>query len=237
MEKTISYADTPAGKAQAQRIITCRLKMGCSNAKTFFDKYSNGNFSYPQYQKYESGERLLSKKAAILYASIFGVDWEWLKDGDSNRQNLSDNDKLKMISSKTDNVKINILDVKACCGSGIDNFAEKSIGCWQMPLIEFKKISFADPHNIYMIQATGDSMQPTIADGDWALVDLGQNFMSSDGIYLIRLANGLAIKRLQAGLNNITIRSDNTQYGDITAEAGELTVIGKIIYILNAKKV
>lgn len=136
-----------------------------------------------------------------------------------------------------DCVKINILDIKACCGSGIENLTEQVTGCWQMPLIEFKKISFADPHNVYMLQASGDSMQPTIADGDWALVDLGQNFMSSDGIYLIRLANGLAIKRLQARLNNIMVKSDNTKYDDITAEAGELTVVGKIIYILNAKKV
>lgn len=82
MDKTSNFSNTPAGKAQAKRLVDRRLALGCNNAKDFYDKYNKGMFSYPQYQKYESGERLLSKKAAILYSSIFNVDWEWLKDGD-----------------------------------------------------------------------------------------------------------------------------------------------------------
>jgi len=81
MEK-INNSNTPEGKAQAKRLVDCRLKLGCTSAKDFYEKYSNGLFSYQQYQKYESGERLLGSKAAMLYSSIFNVDWEWLKNGD-----------------------------------------------------------------------------------------------------------------------------------------------------------
>lgn len=83
MDKMPNYANTPEGRAQAKRLTECRIKLGCGNAKIFFEQYSQGRFSYTQYQKYESGERLLSPKAAILYASIFNVDWEWLQKGDS----------------------------------------------------------------------------------------------------------------------------------------------------------
>lgn len=76
-----SYANTTKGKAQAKRMNECRLALGCSTAKDFFSKYSNGLFSYPQYQKYESGERLLCRKASILFAQIFNVNWEWLQKG------------------------------------------------------------------------------------------------------------------------------------------------------------
>lgn len=79
MEKTINFANTVEGKAQSKKLVDCRLKLGCATAKDFYDKFNNGIFSYSQYQKYESGERLLSKKAAMLYANIFNVDWEWLK--------------------------------------------------------------------------------------------------------------------------------------------------------------
>lgn len=89
MDKIINFSNTAEGKAQSKRLVDCRFKLGCPNAKVFFEKYSQGRFSYPQYQKYESGERLLSKKAAMLYAEIFDVDWEWLKDGDKIIQNLS----------------------------------------------------------------------------------------------------------------------------------------------------
>ena len=83
MDKIINFSNTAEGKAQSKRLVDCRFKLGCPNAKVFFEKYSQGRFSYPQYQKYESGERLLSKKAAILYAGIFDVDWEWLKENHS----------------------------------------------------------------------------------------------------------------------------------------------------------
>ena len=52
----MSFANTPEGKAQAKRLTECRLALGCKSAKDFFNRYSNGLFSYPQYQKYESGE-------------------------------------------------------------------------------------------------------------------------------------------------------------------------------------
>lgn len=78
---SISYANTPEGKAQSKRLIECRLELGYNSAKEFYDNESKGRFSYPQYQKYESGERLLSRKAAILYAQIFKKDWEWLQYG------------------------------------------------------------------------------------------------------------------------------------------------------------
>lgn len=185
--------------------------------------------------RYENGYPIPYDKIEKI-AAVLDVDKNLLLP-DSFQNEIPDISQLKNTLFRPGNVKINILDVKACCGTGIENLTEQVTGCWQMPLVEFKKISFADPRNVYMIQASGDSMLPTIADGDWALVDLAQNFMSSDGIYLIKLANGLAIKRLQAGLKNLTVKSDNPQYGDITAESGELTVVGKIIYILNAKKV
>ena len=77
----MSFANTPEGKAQPKRLTECRLALGCKSAKDFFNRYSNGLFSYPQYQKYESGERLLARGAAILYAKIFNVDYEWLQNG------------------------------------------------------------------------------------------------------------------------------------------------------------
>jgi phage repressor protein C with HTH and peptisase S24 domain len=88
-----------------------------------------------------------------------------------------------------------------------------------------------------MLRVQGDSMQPTINDGDWVWVDISNNFISSDGMYLIRMATGLAVKRLQSGLSNIVIKSDNPTYYDITADIGEINIIGKVVYILNGRRV
>lgn len=119
-----SFANTPQGKSQAKRLVECRIALGCSSAKDFYLQYGknkgmDGNdlFSYPQYQKYESGERLLGRKASIQFAQIFKKDWEWLQNGDELK--TKDNDfilteeekeiikalrKAKEVTSKTSDV-------------------------------------------------------------------------------------------------------------------------------------
>lgn len=138
---------------------------------------------------------------------------------------------------KKDEVIIEMIDATACCGDGIDNLPEKVCGHWHLPVAEFKTITSVAPGNIKMLCIQGDSMQPTINEGDWVWVDISNNFISSDGMYLIKMHTGLAVKRLQSGLNNITIKSDNTSYSDITADVGEVQIVGKVVYILNGRRV
>ena len=81
-------------------------------------------------------------------------------------------------------------------------------------------------------------MAQTINDGDWCLVDTSLNSATSDGIYLIRMSTGLAIKRLQGSLTDeIVVKSDNPIYDPINAKISDLRIIGRVIYILNARKV
>lgn len=135
-------------------------------------------------------------------------------------------------------VNIDMLDVTACCGDGVDNANEKVVGKWIMPEMEFRTITFAKPNEIKMIRVSGDSMQPTLKGGDWVLVDVTRNTPDSDGMFLIRTSGGLAVKRLQAGLTDeIIVKSDNPAYDNLTAKVGEIKIIGKVIYTLKAERV
>jgi SOS-response transcriptional repressor LexA len=138
---------------------------------------------------------------------------------------------------KKDEVTIEMIDATACCGDGIDNLPEKTCGYWRLPIAEFKSITSSSPENLRMLRVQGDSMKPTIDDGDWVWVDTSNNYIGSDGMYLIRMATGLAVKRLQSGLSNVVIKSDNPTYSDITADVGEVKIIGKVVYILNGRRV
>lgn len=137
------------------------------------------------------------------------------------------------------NISIDILDATACCGMGVENFMENVIGQWNMPLLEYRTISTtSNPDNVKMLRVKGDSMAPTIKDGDWVLVDTSFRAPDSDGIYLLKISTGLAIKRLQGSVgNNITIISDNPKYPPVTASSGEILICGKIIYTLSAEKI
>ncbi len=135
-------------------------------------------------------------------------------------------------------VNIEIINVTACCGNGIENFAENVVGFWQIPKEEYRVITNIDPEKIKMLRVYGDSMQPTLCDGDWVLVDISRNFFDSDGLFLIRISTGLAVKRIQGTLgNDIVIGSDNPLYKPITSPKADVTIIGKVIYTLKAEKV
>lgn len=137
-----------------------------------------------------------------------------------------------------DTVEIAMLDVSACCGSGAENFSENVVGVWQMPLADLKNITAAAPEHIKIVRAVGDSMQPTINDGDFVFVDTSSQSMTSDGIYVISSAAGLAVKRLQNGFTgDIIVRSDNKAYDPLSFSLSDLHLLGRVVYILNAKKV
>lgn len=168
----------------------------------------------------------LRKKLAVMLK----VDERLLTDLDIS---------IKSLPSENDNtVSIDIIAANPCCGSGNDNeFADEVVGKWIMPTKDFKDLTFAKPENIKQMRVIGDSMEPTIKDGDYILADTSFKAFSIDGIYLIRMYNGLAVKRLQAGLNDIKILSDNKKYEPITAAAGEVYIIGKVIKIMNIENV
>lgn len=145
--------------------------------------------------------------------------------------------KITSLFNKKDVITIDMIDATACCGDGIDNLPEKVCGHWKLPTAEFKSITSGKPENIKMLRVQGDSMMPTISEGDFVWVDISNNFISSDGIYLIRMATGLAVKRLQSSLTDVVIKSDNSSYSDINASIGEIQIIGRVVYILNGKRV
>ena len=172
----------------------------------------------------------LKEKDRIKIARFLDIDEQELTDFKTSR--------LALLSSDANSVSIDMLDATACCGNGLETLSESVVGKWLMPINEFKTISLSAPDNIKLLPVKGDSMQPTIKEGDWVFVDITRRTPDSDGMFLLRLSTGLAVKRIQGGLtNDIIIKSDNKKYNDLTASVGEVTILGKVIYILKAEKV
>lgn len=142
--------------------------------------------------------------------------------------------------AESDNfVTIDILDAVACCGNGNENIQENVCGRWLMPLVDFRQITMSAAEDVKMIKVKGDSMKPTLKDGDWVLVDISRITLDSDGLFLLRLTTGLAVKRIQCGLDNsINVLSDNPNYPPLPPTTLEdVPIVGKVIYTLTAEKV
>lgn len=181
--------------------------------------------------------RVLSDPHRKIVANILGIDETELMTDEQKIQER----RISIIGNvkpSSDTVSIAVLDARACCGDGIEVLTENVIGLWQMPKTEFQTITFANPDVIKMLRVFGDSMEPTLKDGDWVLVDTSRNYIDSDGMFLIRMSSGLAVKRIQNTITqDVVIKSDNKKYDNITAALSDITIIGKVIYTLTAEKV
>lgn len=91
----------------------------------------------------------------------------------------------------------------------------------------------ADPANLALITVDGDSMEPTLCDGDDIMVDhSAAEARLRDGIYVLRMDDVLLVKRLAVGPSGkISIRSDNPQYPDWDdVDVETVNIIGRVVW-------
>jgi phage repressor protein C with HTH and peptisase S24 domain len=85
-----------------------------------------------------------------------------------------------------------------------------------------------------VIQVMGDSMAPTLSDGDDILVNLSDGAAGlRDGIYVLRLDGALNVKRLivDRARGRGSVKSDNPAYTSWpTLDLSRLDVIGRVIW-------
>jgi phage repressor protein C with HTH and peptisase S24 domain len=90
----------------------------------------------------------------------------------------------------------------------------------------------ADPANLRIMHVEGDSMMPTLHDGDVVLVDLARALPTPPGIFVLFDGMGLVAKRLEHIPNSdpprVRVISDNTFYTPYERIADEIKIIGRI---------
>lgn len=80
-----------------------------------------------------------------------------------------------------------------------------------------------NPQRAEVILAVGDSMEPTIHDGDVILVDRSIDKVVDNGIYVVTLGNLVLVKRVQTRRDgSAVLKSDNQRYDDEVVPAHEL---------------
>ena len=86
--------------------------------------------------------------------------------------------------------------------------------------------------NIVLMRVEGESMTPTISDGDMVMLDMGRTRIKSGSIFAIGIEDTIIIKRLEYLVNGkIRIISDNRQeYAPYEADSREIRIIGEVIW-------
>jgi phage repressor protein C with HTH and peptisase S24 domain len=84
----------------------------------------------------------------------------------------------------------------------------------------------------FIAHATGDSMSPTLADGDVVIIDRSQRHLGDqDSVWCIAFGDLCMIKRVRALPDgSYEIHSDNPSVSPMTAHDGELHIIGRVVW-------
>ncbi|MEO5334420.1 MAG: hypothetical protein H7839_20585 [Magnetococcus sp. YQC-5] len=91
-----------------------------------------------------------------------------------------------------------------------------------------------NPRFLALVDAVGDSMSPTICDGDVLLVDLRQKEPMDNRIFVIRMNQQLYAKRLQYQPGHrLVVHSDNPSAPEFDLDSAEydgLDIIGRVVW-------
>lgn len=121
-------------------------------------------------------------------------------------------------------------DVFVSCGNGSIIFSSEKT---KLPISTFLIKGYSKNKLYSMINATGNSMAPTIDHGDKLIVEhWSGNQIQDNKIYVFCFNNEFFVKRLSKNLDEIIIKSDNPEYKVKTISGSliqELTLIGKIV--------
>lgn len=126
-------------------------------------------------------------------------------------------------------------DIFASCGDGNILFSEEKK---QLHLSTTLIDEYSKQKKYSIINASGNSMYPTIDNGDKLIVEHWTDGQIQDNkIYVFCFNNEFFVKRLSKNLDEIIIKSDNPDYRIRTINGStirELTLIGKIIGIFKS---
>ena len=177
-------------------------------------------------ETYLSGdaEPKASRLNAIAMAAKVSLDW--LISGTHNASNIPDNNDPGWAD-------VPLYDVRVSAGHGAMLDHERVI-----THLKFRRNSLArkglQTDKLCAVQVSGDSMLPTLSEGDTLLIDRIQQTPVGDDIFVIRFSEALLAKRLQRLANGgIRIISDNPLYPPeaiAPSDLSQLAVLGRVVW-------
>ncbi len=204
------------------------LIYGKKNNRIIADKYA-----YTQQAIGKLKTKTSINETICIISEKENINLNWLQNGEGN---MFTNNKIELDSS--DLVAIPYFaDTYASAGGGAMNYEEtKKPIAFDKSFLE-KMLGITVFKNLHIINAIGNSMDPTIKEGELLFVNPFENEscqIKDGGIYVINCNNSTFVKRINH--NPITgatlLKSDNTTYPDMEITGQEFEsciIIGRVV--------
>lgn len=180
------------------------------------------NVSYIQQYIRKGSPRYLDESDRNILARFFGVD-EHILGAPAYRS-----------APVVELVQIPVLNVEASAGHGALAEMESKSGQFGFDEGWLRKLTPSKASSLSIIHVHGDSMEPTLNDGDEVMVDLGDGQSRlRDGIYVLRMDDALNVKRvaIEPQGRRISVLSDNPAYPSWRGlERRAINIVGRVLW-------
>jgi repressor LexA len=216
-----------------KRIRELREVLGLTQ-KQFGEKIGK---SWRTVQDWEAGKSSIPDHTLRFISSTFGVSYEWLKTGQGEMWERKEKTLLEELEAKTKELfeKLVRIPVVGRAGAGFpESPADMDVIGWVLVSKEtFQK------GGKFSVQVRGDSMEPTLHDGDFVVFKtyVGDGSDIPNGkVVVVRNHHGeLVVKRLIRTNGLIMLTSDNPKYPPIPPEqikTEDLRIVGVAVKIV-----
>jgi phage repressor protein C with HTH and peptisase S24 domain len=182
--------------------------------------------------QYLAGKSDPSRRALIAIADATGVRVGWLAVGEEPKEQQP----VSAVKTEDydDYTYIPLFRQEVSAGHGAfphDKPPRERLAFLQ----EWIKSRGLDTNSLFLLPVAGESMEPTLSQGDVVLVDKSVDHVCADGLYVLRLDSHLYIKRLQRLPGGaITVISDNPAYKEFyigPETSDDVAIIGRVVWI------
>ncbi|HDR1420569.1 TPA: helix-turn-helix transcriptional regulator [Pasteurella multocida] len=186
--------------------------------------------SPPTIARWIKGEADPTRSNLIKIAQTTNVSLEWLALGIGDQKEFpveitepQQNDNFELIDD--------FRNVRVSAGFGAfngDNQAPKKISIEKA----WFHARHLKPKDCAMFLVNGDSMYPTLKDGEEIIVDRSKRELDEGKIFVINHQGAMWVKKVRFNFNGIDLISDNSTYNPIsltTEEANSLLIIGQVV--------
>lgn len=191
------------------------------------------------FRKWLKGEAEPSRERLVALASAAKVGIGWLATGEGPEPDFAGSDRLRARNGGDTGELAHFVRLPRRATAAAAGVTSPS----QPDDTEFlalrhdwvRSVIGVDPGLLGLEVAVGDSMDPTIRDGNLLLLDAGDQAFAQFGIYVMEVAGERLVKRIQRRLDgSVVLISDNPRYERDFVPAADVEavrVIGRVVWI------
>lgn len=205
-----------------KKLLASRLKEIRRNYKS--GEYTQDTFAeylgipIATYKSLEIGRAVFSIEKIDVLKEKVGVNPNWLLYGEGEMFLEDDEKNLNSIPYYE--------DIKASAGFGAIN---GDVAEPEFFLLPPKFLQNCNRKTTEAINVSGDSMNPSLKDGDIMFIDKSDTEIRNGEVYIVRVDDEVYVKRLFKVPGKILARSDNAGFPEFTLD-GNFAVLGRVIY-------